>query len=322
MRAQATSSVTLVVNPAAGRGRALRVLPRVIDTLRHLLPQAAVTVEQTSSYEDAAVKTSAAVAAASVLDGESVSRDLVVVVGGDGMAHIGVNACAGTPVPLGIIPAGTGNDLCRGLDIPSNLRAATHAVAYGSIDLVDLNRVTGDLVEGQTQTWVGCTVSTGYDAKVSQAARTSNWALGPLTYAYHALRELARFTPLTYQLEIDGTASTLPAMLVGVSNSSYFGGGMKIAPHANLYDGLLDVTVVHPVSRSTLLRLLPRLYDGSFTRHPAVQQIRAKAVSIAGEGMLGEADGEILGHPPLRVECVREALHVLRPRATVPERAR
>ncbi|WP_203566670.1 diacylglycerol/lipid kinase family protein [Aestuariimicrobium ganziense] len=325
MRSQEATGITLVVNPAAGRGRAGRALSRIVAQLRQVAPQAPITVERTASYDESVARCRAAVERAMAkpdLYGDGISRDLLVVVGGDGMAHIGINACAATPVPLAIIPAGTGNDFCRGLGIPLNLRRAPHTAAHGTIDTVDLNRVTGDLADGVEQAWVGCTVSTGYDAVVSQAVRQSVAQLGTLTYVWHALHELARFSPMRYQLTIDGQTSTQQAMVVAVSNSVYFGGGMRIAPNADVHDGLLDITLVSPVTRGTLLRLLPRLFDGSFVRHPAVRQIRAHSIRIDGEGMLGEGDGEVLGVPPLTIEAVPGALHVVRPRPLVPERVR
>ena len=99
-------------------------------------------------------------------------------------------------------------------------------------------------------------------------------------------------------------------MLVAVSNTGVFGGGMRIAPEADPADGLLDVTVVGPVSRTTLLRLLPSMYSGAFIKHPCVEQFRVRSIELAGEGLFVMGDGEELGEVPVRVECVPEALKV------------
>ncbi|MDO4716281.1 MAG: diacylglycerol kinase family lipid kinase [Propionibacteriaceae bacterium] len=303
--------VTLVVNPGAGRGRAGRVLPMVCAELLTALPEVHLRVYQTTSYEEARARTLASVAQART-PRPGRRADTLIVMGGDGMAHLGLNACAESDVALGIVPAGTGNDFCRALGIPQNTLAATRAIIAGHTRRIDLTAVTGNILGTQPR-YVGSVVSTGYDARVNRRTNALTLPLGPLAYGYVALSELATFEPLSYRLVIDGERRTIPAMLVAVGNAGYFGGGMNICPRYDLTDGELDITIIHPVSRATLLRLLPSLYTGGFVKDPAVELLRAKRVSLEGPGLFSMADGEDLGDVPVHLECKPRALSVYVP---------
>lgn len=300
---------TLVVNPSAGKGRAGRRLPEVLGVLAPALPGHRIAVHETSDYPEARRVCADAVASSRAAAGRA---DCLLVMGGDGMMHLGVNACAGTDVPLGLLPAGTGNDMCRGygLDARGPVPAA-RAVDPDRTVRVDALRVTGALEDGSTQAWVGSVLASGFDARVNRRANAMSRPKGPLRYAVAALAELATFTPLRYRISLDGRPRELDAMLVAVGNGGYFGGGMNICPDADPRDGLLDVTVVHPVSRPTLLAMLPRMFDGSFVRHPAIERTRASRVEVLGEDLVAMGDGEQLGPTPLAVESVPGALTLL-----------
>lgn len=302
-KARIGPQMVLLANPHAGRGRARRNLPRIVAELVRELPETTVHLQETTSFADAERRTREAVATAS-------PGDSLVVVGGDGMAHLGVNACAGTEVTLGVIPAGTGNDFCRGVGIPTALRPATAAIIAGRTTRIDTNLVRGRLSGGDTRRHVGCTVSTGYDARVNDHANRMRASLGALAYGWVALRELAAFSPLPYRLTIDGEVREIDAMLVAVSNSTYFGGGMQIAPRASVTDGELDVTIIHALTRPQLLRLLPTIYTGGFVKRSEVELLRARSVTVDGEGLVGMADGEPLGDVPLQVDVAPESLAI------------
>jgi diacylglycerol kinase (ATP) len=111
-------------------------------------------------------------------------------------------------------------------------------------------------------------------------------------------------------MHIDGRERVEPAMLVAIANAAYFGGGMKIAPGADVTDGRLDLTIIHPVSRSTLLRMLPTMFSGRFIRDPAVERLTATEVIVEGDGLYGMGDGEELGPAPLRISVAPRSLTV------------
>lgn len=291
---------TLVVNERSGGGRAGRLLPRVARRLRDQVPTADLTIVSSSSWVEAENLTRTAALAARPGDG-------LLVMGGDGMVHLGLNAAAGTEATLGIIPAGTGNDFARGVGLPRSVDEAVATIIGGHTRAIDLTRISNPGCPGR---YVGAVVSTGYDARVNRATNGIRLRLGALSYGYIALRELAGFTPLHYDLTIDGEHLQQEAMLVGIANTGLFGGGMRIAPDADPTDGELDLTIIGAVSRTTLLRLLPSMYSGGFVRHPAVEQLRARRVEVAGEGLFVMGDGEELGPVPVTAEVAPGILNV------------
>ncbi|MGC3992548.1 MAG: diacylglycerol kinase family protein [Propionicimonas sp.] len=307
-------TLTLVVNPEAGRGRARRLLPPLTAGLVAGLPEANLHVHQTTSFSDARLRCIQAVEQARpAVEGHR--RDALVVMGGDGMMHLGLNAAAGTDVPLGLVAAGRGNDFCRGVGVPNDLAGAIRTIVDGHTLRMDLMEARGRLSEGAERRWVGSIVSTGFDARVNYRTNHLRWNLGQLSYTWAALAELSRFEPVPYRLVIDGIERTQTAMFVAVGNAGWFGGGMQGCVGADVADGLLDLTIVHPVSRFTLLRLLPRMFDGGYVRDPAVEQLRAREVVVDGDGLFGMADGEELGPVPLHLRAVPDSLSVFVPAA-------
>lgn len=278
------SRLTLVVNPTAGRGRAKTYLPFVINELVSKGRERfeVIQTEGVAETEDALAKV-----VASATEGDSVA-----VMGGDGMMHLGVNACANTPVTLGLIPAGTGNDMCRAFGLPySSPVHGAKVVMAGHTREVDLVRVNA---ADETQRHIGSVLATGFDALVNQRANEMSWPKGNLRYTVAAIAELAVFQPLDYEMIVDDRPESLQAMLIAVGNGAYFGGGMKICPQADTQDGLLDLTIIHPVSRLTLLTLLPQMFSGKFASHPCVEQRTARSVELRGGSGLVMGDGEEL----------------------------
>lgn len=293
--------LTLVINPRSGGGRAGRLLPKVAEHLKLKLPATQLSIIESTSWEDARELVRGAAQAA-------LPGDVVAVMGGDGMAHLGVNGCAHTAATLAIIPAGTGNDFARALGIV-DVAGSLETIVAGRNRILDLIKVENATVG---QRYVGAVVSCGYDARVNRATNDIRLRLGALSYGYIALRELLNFSPSTFRLGLTGSHRQLRAMLVAVCNTGIYGGGMRISPEADPTDGLLDLTIISPVSRTTLLRLLPSLYSGKFLSHPAVELIKTEAIELSGDDDLFlMGDGEELGPLPARLSCAVGALRVL-----------
>ncbi|GAA1535267.1 diacylglycerol kinase [Nocardioides humi] len=230
--------------------------------------------------------------------------DALVVCGGDGMVNLGLQAVAGTDVPLGILPAGTGNDFARYFDLPlRDGAAAAVRILEGTARTVDLARV-GDR-------YFGGVLAAGFDAVVNERANRMRWPRGQMRYNLATVAELRVFRPLRYLLDLDGTEHELEAMLVAVGNGPSFGGGLRIAHGAELDDGLLDVVLIKPVGRMELIRTFPKLFDGSHVTHPQYEHHRVRRVTVASAGIVGYADGERFGPLPLTVECVPGAVRVI-----------
>jgi diacylglycerol kinase (ATP) len=288
--------VTLVVNPSAGKGRAQEQLPQVAGRLRDAGLD--LEIQLSRDFSEARSMTRQAVRA---------QTDVLAVMGGDGMMHLGVNTCAGAEhTTLAMIPAGTGNDLCRGIGLaPYDPVAAAEVIAAGNVRSVDLARVNS--------TYVGAVLATGFDAMVNRRANALPWPKGALRYPLATMAELRVFSPLHYRLDVDGTVRDLEAMLVAIGNTASYGGGMRICPQADPTDGRLDVTIIHPVSRAKLVRLLPLMYSGRFARDPCVEQLRAERVDVEGPGLVGYGDGELIAATPLSVRAVPGAVRVCVP---------
>ena len=279
--------VRLIVNPSSGKGRALELLPAVAGTLRD--GGLELSIQLSRDFAEAR-----AMAEQAVADG----IDVLAVLGGDGMMHLGVNTVAAAHragdrrTTLGLIPAGTGNDLCRGLGLdPTDALAAAKVVAGGRTRAVDLALVGN--------TFVGTVLATGFDALVNRRANEMTWPRGSSRYTLATLAELRVFSPLAYRLVLDGEVREQRAMLVAIGNTGYYGGGMHICPQADPFDGWLDVTIIHPVGRVTLLRLLPQMFSGKFARDACVEQLRVREVTVEGPGLVGFGDGELIGAAPL-----------------------
>lgn len=243
--------------------------------------------------------------------------DAVVVVGGDGTVHAAVNALAGTAVPLGIVPAGAGNDIARCLGLPAD--DAGKAVDRILDALADPATATGrriDAVHTSTGRWFAGVLSTGFDSTVTERANRMRRPRGRARYVVAVLLELARLAPHRYRMTIDRDPRQVDAVLLTVGNVRSFGGGMRILPSAEPDDGVLDVLVATPLSRRALLRLLPRVFEGTHVQdsHVGVERGRVITIDVADDRKpepVVYADGEPFGSLPLTLEVVPGALRVL-----------
>jgi diacylglycerol kinase (ATP) len=235
-------------------------------------------------------------------------------VGGDGTYHLALQAVAGTGVPFGAVPAGTGNDLVVQLGLPTQPLAAADAAAAAlraaATRDVDLARMTGP---GREPRWYGAVLAAGFDAIVNDRANRMRWPRGPRRYDLAILVELARLRPRRYTLRLDGVVHELDAVLVAVGNTASYGGGMRICPAADPTDGLLDVVVAGAVGRATLVRIKPRVYAGTHVEHPLVATFRARTVELDAAGITAYVDGEPAYPLPVTVTAVPGALRLLDP---------
>ncbi|GAA1817807.1 diacylglycerol/lipid kinase family protein [Agromyces neolithicus] len=236
--------------------------------------------------------------------------DGLVVVGGDGMASLGVNIVAQTDLPLGLVATGTGNDLARGLGLPFDDPAAAIDALVDRLRRPPRRIDAGLIRHGVLSTWFACVVSAGFDAVVNERANRMSRPRGSSRYTIAMLRELATFRPRRYTLTVDGRRREQRAMLVSVANNSSLGGGMRIVPQADLADGLLDVFIVHPLSRAGLIAVFPKVFAGTHVDHPAVEFLTGRHIVIEADDAVAYADGERIGSLPIEIEVVPGALSV------------
>ena len=294
-------TIGLFVNPTAGRGLGRRHHAEITAELTRL---GVAFIDFTSQSRELAVnKAQTAIARGEITH--------LLVAGGDGMIHIGVNLVADAGLPLGIIPCGTGNDIARALGLPiDNVTWATQ-IAIDHLELtrtVDLGKATstaGDFY------FLG-SIAAGFDALVNARANSFKRIKGPIKYRIALYRELAKFKKLSYKLVVDGEIHLLDAMLCTIANVRSYGGGMLITPDAKPDDGELDLFIVHKISRPELIKVFPHVYTGTHVGHPAVSINRVKRVEMEVDAPVF-ADGEAAGRAPLTVTVVPGALRVLAP---------
>ena len=290
--AAADREIAVLTNPTSGKGRGARARDITVERLR----RSGMAVRDLQGRDgDEALD----LARTCVADGV----EALVVVGGDGMVHLAVQALAGTGIPLGIVPSGTGNDVARYFDLPRKDPAA-------AVDRVIAGRTrTVDLARSGTKHYV-TVLSAGFDAIVNKRANEMTWPKGQMRYNIATVAELRTFQPLSYTLDLDGRTLRLEAMLVAVGNGPSFGGGLRITEGAKLDDGMLDVVVIKPMSRGGLVRTYPKLFSGTHVTHPKYEHHLARSVTVACAGITAYADGERFGDLPLTVECAPGALTV------------
>ncbi|HVV76865.1 MAG TPA: diacylglycerol kinase [Mycobacteriales bacterium] len=289
-------NVALIVNPSAGKGRAAKQVAAVAGRIRQ--GGANVSILIGADAEDAL-----AVARKAVADGV----DALVALGGDGMVHLALNAVAGTDTPLGIIPAGTGNDLAATLKLPTKDPVAAAGVVADR--LRDGARPMDAIRVGDK--WFGCVLGAGFDSRVNDRANRMSWPKGRMRYNFAMVAELGVFAPLPFELVIDGEELKTEAMLVAIGNAKSYGAGMHVLPDADVHDGLLDVMVLGPVSKPEFLKTFPKVFKGTHKSHPAVMMRTAKVVEVSSPGVTAYADGEYLADLPIRCECIPGAVRIL-----------
>lgn len=285
--------VALLVNPTSGRGKGARIAPVVAARLR----KAGLEVVEliTTSAEDVPPRTREAI---------KTLADAVVVVSGDGTIHQVVQEMAGGELPLGVVPAGTGNDFARALGVPlDDPEAAADRIVAGATRRIDLLKAKDE--------YITTIVASGFDSLVNKRANAMSWPKGQARYKVATFAELRTFKPLPYTVTLDGEVIETDAMLVTVGTVPSYGGGLRICEGAVIDDGLLDVTIIKPVSRLTLLQMFPKLPKGTHVPHPKVEQLRGRSVRLESAGITAYADGEPLGALPLDIEVVPGGLTVL-----------
>ena len=152
--------------------------------------------------------------------------------------------------------------------------------------------------------WFAAVLSTGFDSVVNERANRLTWPRGPQRYNAAIALELPRFKPLTYSIETDSSSFHVEAMLIAVGNGKSYGGGMQVCPQAQLHDGLFDIMILEPVSKTEFLKVFPQVYSGSHIHHPKVRMMRSSKVKISASA-IAYADGERIGPAPISAECVK-----------------
>jgi YegS/Rv2252/BmrU family lipid kinase len=294
-----------VVNRKAGNGRARKAWER----LEPVLQRGGIAYRELSANDG---KQASAAVRAGLKEG--VPKALIVV-GGDGTVHAILEAAADGGIPVGIIPAGSGNDLARSLGIPADPVAAWETVRRGRAGWMDLLSADGKLCVN--------IASAGLDAEVADQTERSTlkkwlnrFGIGQAVYVWSLIKVLFTYRPESVIMTMDGRPARLDRVwLIAMANLPYYGGGMRICPDARANDGMMDICVVSGVSRVGLLRAFPKVYRGAHRDHPAAAFFRAEHVRIepaAPESALKlHGDGEPIGRTPFEAAVHRRKLLII-----------
>ena len=295
-------TVHLFLNPTAGRGRAGRREPRIVELLGGSgLP---VEIHRSGGVGDLENQ---------VLRHVEDGQKLIVVAGGDGSVHEATNGIlrAGGAASLGVVPTGTGNDFAKACEIPLDWEHAVRLLADRigsgqSVRSIDVGRMN--------DRYFANGAGIGFDARVTKIARSYRMPIGDLVYLLAIFRAMAAgiATP-RLRVTADDLIWDGPLTLANIANGPWEGGMFHIAPMASNSDGQFDLMIAGPVSRTRILTLLPTLMSG---KHLGEKEIAHESVRrlevVADEPVLSHLDGEI--QPPMQhfeISLLPGALHLL-----------
>jgi diacylglycerol kinase (ATP) len=295
------SRVTVLTNPMAGHGNAPHATERAIGRFQELgIEVIAIVGRDAANARELAQQ--------AVDEG----TEAFVVVGGDGVIRLALQVLARSGIPLGIVPAGTGNDHAREYNLPTaDPVAAVDVIAAGRTETVDLGLVQG--ADG-SQTWFGTVAATGFDSLVSDRVNRMRWPHGRMRYNLAIVAEITKLRPLPFRMVFDGEREFVADLtLAAFGNTRSYGGGMLICPNAIHSDGLLDVTMVRAGSRTRLIRLFPTVFKGTHIGLDEVVTERARTVTVESPGINAYADGDYVCPLPVEISAVPSALTMIVP---------
>jgi len=280
----------VVVNPKAGQGAAASLATQVVGYL------ASREISYRMISPSSAAETKLLVSE-SLRNGEA---NRLLSVGGDGLFHLLLQLAVEFKVPLAVAPGGTGNDFYRTLGwFEHELNDYLEQLISAEPTFVDVGVADGE--------YFGAVLSSGFDSVVNERANKLKWPKGPAKYNVAIALEFLKFNPIEFKIFADEKVLEVEAMLIAIGNGQSYGGGMRVCPNADLNDGLLDIMILHPVSKFEFLKVFPTVYQGTHIEHPQVEVIRAKKIRIESAA-IAYADGERIGQLPVQVESLPQSL--------------
>ncbi len=290
-----TKKYKLIANPAAGRGRSPELVARIVEIFTSR--RAAFDLDYTRGPGDA-----------SRIARESAGEfDVIVAIGGDGSINDIIPGMLFSPWPLGIIPAGSGNDFIKSLNISSDLESAVDTVLKGEAKVIDVGAINGRFFANG--------VGIGFDAAVNRESyAVSPSKQGLLLYIYALARTLGKYDPVPLKITMNGETFTQTTFMLTVGNGTTVGGGFKLTPHAMIDDALLDVTIVRPLKLPLLLWHLPKVFLGTFDGVKSATLHRTDRLIVETNSAVPvHLDGEIYSGDESRyeIEIIPRALRVI-----------
>lgn len=292
----------VIVNEAAGNGRALKIWQHTKDTLQQKGIHYRVRFTKYSNH-------------ATEFTHDIVHRQeakAIVAIGGDGTIHEVINGLVGSSIPLGIIPAGSGNDFCRGMRIPLNYDEALKRILMDEQKVVDVGHINDK--------YFATIAGLGFDGQVAQESNKPKnkiimnaIRIGSIPYIINVLKVLLYYKPTSVELHIDShRTSHQKVWLIAIANSPFYAGGMMICPDAKNNDQLFDICIIKGISRWKLLKIFPSVFKGKHINHPSVTTLKGEKLEVLSNApMIAHGDGEIIGETPFKVKIAKSTLYVL-----------
>jgi YegS/Rv2252/BmrU family lipid kinase len=292
--------ILVIVNPAAGGGKTLRLLPRIKRWLSESPHD--FLYEITSTPDEMRSK---------IMGASARGMDAILLSGGDGTVHQALPAIVETGLPFGYLPCGRGNDFARNIGLPADLKSNCSFLStpsFRKLDLPSINQKTPFVAIAYV----------GFDGEVNRLANDhKGYFGGTLGYIICVLKALKNFKPFEVEITIDDHTWRERVMMVSVANAPFYGGGMKIAPQALMDDGLLDICIVKEISNLELLRQFPKVFKGTHVTHPRIMMTTGKKIKITSdEERELFADGEYAGKLPAEFTIGSRTIRVLAPSNT------
>ncbi|MDI7258926.1 MAG: diacylglycerol kinase family lipid kinase [Thermodesulfobacteriota bacterium] len=286
----------VIVNPAAGGGKTLRLFPKIKRWLSESPHEFFFTIPKSPDEMRS-----------EIVNASARGIDAILILGGDGTVHDILPAIATTNLPFGFLPCGRGNDLVRNAGLLSNLKKSCHLPSDPSFSKFDLPTVN-------EAPFIGIAYL-GFDAEVNKLANDGKGYFGgKLGYTICVLKTLKKFRPFEIEMTIDDHYLRERVMMVSVANGPYYGGGMKIAPQAAMNDGILDICIVKEISKWELLRQFPKVFNGTHISHPKIMMKSGRRIKIiSDESREIFADGEYVGSLPAECTIGDQTVRILSP---------
>ena len=296
------SHIAVIGNRNAGGGRAGKALPILLHKLREAghgitlidEPSLPAAVEATNDLAHATA---------------------IIACGGDGTVHFTLQVALRLGIPMGIVPAGSGDDAARAIGLPHGRRQSQvlasieHTVrSIGTSRSVDV--IWATTADGVEHAYLGV-LGAGFDSRVNARANGLSFPPGTLKYVRAMLQEIRSFSPIQYQVEFENETIEASGMLIAVGNGSTYGGGMRVCPGADVHDGTAEILIVGELPKLAFLTLFPRVFSGTHVQHPVTRVLTGREFTLHAPDQLVYADGEYLGPAPARIRVQADAVQII-----------
>ena len=288
--------IKLILNPAAGRKKAKRLIPVIKQIFRDKQVDLDLDITQRPGQ-------------AFYLSQEAARNnfDIIAAAGGDGTVNEVANGMIDSSSALGVIPLGLGNDFAKAINLPPKLEEACFALCNGVTKEIDVGRVNNRYFVNA--------MGIGFDAWVAcESQRIRRFFLPNYIYLYAVIRMLFRYKAASVKINLADIVLDKKVLLIAIGNGKSSGGGFLLTPDAELTDGLIDVCIIDDVARLKLLMHLPKTFKGTHKRLPYVTTLKTEKLAVHSSSLLlAHVDGEILEDSQYQIEILPRRLRVIIP---------